>query len=72
MCGGVTVAPAASDFGSQRGRELVTNLRQREEGPLRPFVEQLHAMKPPLPRCAGTAVFLNRGKTTTPLAMRAT
>jgi KUP system potassium uptake protein len=55
----------------QRGRGLVTGLRQREEGPLRPFVEQLRAMKPPLARCPGTAVFLNRGKTTTPLALRA-
>jgi len=55
----------------QRGRVLVTGLREREEGPLRPFVEHLHAMKPPLQRCAGTAVFLNRGKATTPLAMRA-
>ena len=32
---------------------------------------QLHAMKPPLHRVPGTAVFLNRGKTTAPLAMRA-
>jgi KUP system potassium uptake protein len=55
----------------QRGRVLVTGLRQREEGPLRPFIEQLRAMKPPLARCPGTAVFLNRGKTTTPLALRA-
>jgi KUP system potassium uptake protein len=55
----------------QRGRELVTALREREEGPLRAFVEQLHAMKPPLDRVPGTAVFLNRAKATTPLAMRA-
>jgi KUP system potassium uptake protein len=55
----------------RRGRELVTRLREREEGPLQPFVEELHAMEPPLQRVAGTAVFLNRGKATTPLAMRA-
>ena len=55
----------------QRGRLLVTGLRERQEGPLRPFVEQLHTMKPPLQRVPGTAVFLNRGKITTPLAMRA-
>ena len=55
----------------QRGRELVTLQRDREEGPLREFVAQLHAMKPPLPRVPGTAVFLNRGKATAPLAMRA-
>jgi KUP system potassium uptake protein len=55
----------------QRGRELVTRHRVREEGPLPEFIEQLHAMKPPLHRVPGTAVFLNRGKATAPLAMRA-
>ena len=55
----------------QRGRELVTEQRIRDEGPLPAFIEQLHAMKPPLPRVPGTAVFLNRGKDTAPLAMRA-
>jgi KUP system potassium uptake protein len=55
----------------QRGRELVTRQRQQDEGPLRAFVEQLHAMEPPLRRVPGTAIFLNRGKATTPLAMRA-
>jgi KUP system potassium uptake protein len=55
----------------QRGRELVTAQRVREEGPLRAFIDQLHAMKPPLPRVPGTAVFLNRGKATAPLALRA-
>jgi KUP system potassium uptake protein len=55
----------------QRGRELVTQRRVREEGPLPEFMEQLHAMKPPLHRVPGTSVFLNRGKATAPLAMRA-
>jgi KUP system potassium uptake protein len=55
----------------QRGRALVTRQRERDEGSLRAFVDQLHAMKPPLQRIAGTAVFLNRGKVTAPLAMRA-
>jgi KUP system potassium uptake protein len=55
----------------QRGRELVTQIRDREEGPLPEFIAQLHAMKPPLLRVPGTAIFLNRGKTTAPLAMRA-
>jgi KUP system potassium uptake protein len=55
----------------QRGRVLVTQKRDREEGSLRAFITQLHAMKPPLPRVPGTAIFLNRGKTTTPLALRA-
>jgi KUP system potassium uptake protein len=55
----------------QKGRELVTQQRARDEGSLREFVDQLHARKPPLYRVPGTAIFLNRGKTTAPLAMRA-
>ena len=55
----------------QKGRELVTRLRQRDEGPLQAFIDQLHGMKPPIQRVPGTAVFLNRGKATAPLALRA-
>jgi len=55
----------------QRGREIVTGEREREEGSLRAFVDELHELRPPLPRVPGTAVFLNRGKETAPLAMRA-
>jgi KUP system potassium uptake protein len=55
----------------QRGRALVTARRMREEGPLRSFVEDVHRREPPLQRVPGTAVFLNRGKLTVPLAMRA-
>ena len=55
----------------QKGRELVTSRRRREEGSLHAFIEKLHKLDPPLPRCVGTAVFLNRGKATVPLAMRA-
>jgi KUP system potassium uptake protein len=55
----------------QRGRELVTVRRIQAEGPLPEFMAQLHAMKPPLHRVPGTAIFLNRGKATAPLALRA-
>ena len=55
----------------QRGRELVTRQREHDEGSLREFVDRLHPTKPPLPRVPGTAVFLNRGKDTAPLALRA-
>jgi len=55
----------------QKGRELVTQLRRRDEGPLQGFIDQLHAKRPPLQRVPGTAVFLNRGKETAPLALRA-
>jgi KUP system potassium uptake protein len=56
----------------QRGRELVSERRERKEGCLRSFVDELHRREPPLRRSPGTAVFLNRNETTTPLAMRAT
>lgn len=55
----------------QKGREIVTRARQEAEGPLREFVEELPDYDPPLVRMRGTAVFLNRGKQTAPLAMRA-
>jgi KUP system potassium uptake protein len=55
----------------QKGRELVTAERAEEEGPLQGFVDHLHGLDPPLLRVEGTAVFLNRGERTTPLAMRA-
>ncbi len=55
----------------QRGRELVTARRERQEGSLREFIDDLHRREPPLQRTPGTAVFLNRSKTMTPLAMRA-
>ena len=55
----------------QRGRELVTERRRELEGPLKRFVADLHARRPPVTRVPGTAIFLNRGKATAPLAMRA-
>ena len=55
----------------QRGRETVTRRRELEEGPLQGFVDGLRAVQPPLIRVPGTAVFLNRGKETAPLALRA-
>ncbi len=55
----------------QKGRQMVSRQREHDEGSLREFIDQLHVKKPPLPRVPGTAVFLNRGKATTPLAMRA-
>jgi KUP system potassium uptake protein len=66
---GVTVFTVLTTW--QRGRALVTERREHDEGSLRAFVDELHARRPPLHRVPGTAVFLNRGKTTAPLAMRA-
>jgi KUP system potassium uptake protein len=54
-----------------RGSQILSVNRRRQEGPLREFVAELHAMDPPLPRVPGTAVFLNPSKDTTPLALRA-
>jgi len=54
----------------QKGRRLVSRQRQVDEGPLLEFIEGLHTRKPPLPRVPGTAIFLNRGKDTAPLALR--
>jgi KUP system potassium uptake protein len=55
----------------QRGREVVTRAREQAEGPLRAFVDHLRDYRPPLLRVPGTAVFLNRGNQTAPLALRA-
>ena len=66
---GITVFTILTTW--QRGRELVTARRERDEGPLRAFIDTLHERRPPLQRVPGTAVFLNRSSSTTPLAMRA-
>jgi KUP system potassium uptake protein len=54
-----------------RGRALVTRERFRVEGPLTAFVDELRTMDPPVARVPGTGVFMNRGKETAPLSMRA-
>ena len=53
----------------QQGRRVVTRKRREEEGPLADLVTKLHSKR--LPRVPGTAIFLNRGKETAPLALRA-
>ena len=55
----------------QRGRALVTSRREAMEGPLREFVGSLSAPDPGTTVVDGTAVFLNRGTETAPLALRA-
>jgi KUP system potassium uptake protein len=55
----------------QRGREVVTAERARLEGPLPEFIEDLRSGKLSTLRIPGTAIFLDRGKQTAPLAMRA-
>ncbi|MFD9591104.1 potassium transporter Kup [Streptomyces sp. NPDC059980] len=55
----------------QRGRQLVTAERAEHEGSLREFVDQLRSGDMSVLQVPGTAVFLNRGKQTAPVAMRA-
>ncbi|MFF7334734.1 KUP/HAK/KT family potassium transporter [Streptomyces sp. NPDC008150] len=55
----------------QRGRRIVTAERERHEGSLPEFIDQLRTGEAATLQVPGTAVFLNRGKETTPLAMRA-
>jgi KUP system potassium uptake protein len=55
----------------QRGREIVTAERQKREGSLRDFIAHMREISDKTVRVPGTAVFLNRGKETAPLAMRA-
>ncbi|HEU0238932.1 MAG TPA: potassium transporter Kup [Micromonosporaceae bacterium] len=55
----------------QKGREIVTAERERREGPLAEFVEKLRSPSALTRRVPGTAIFLNRGKRSAPLALRA-
>jgi KUP system potassium uptake protein len=55
----------------RKGREIVTRNRLAKEGPLDEFLEGLCNAQPPINRVPGTAIFLNPGKQTTPLALRA-
>ena len=55
----------------QRGHEIAIAAREKAAGPLLDFIGGLAERTPPLPRLPGTAVFLNRGRGSTPLSMRA-
>ncbi|MBS1698426.1 MAG: KUP/HAK/KT family potassium transporter [Actinobacteria bacterium] len=55
----------------QRGRELITARRTEAEGALADFVSNLRTHPKLVDRVPGTAIFLNPGGTTTPLALRA-
>ncbi len=55
----------------QRGRIILTRNRTEQEGSLAEFLDGLCAYRKPSRRVSGTAIFLNPGKQTTPLALRA-
>jgi KUP system potassium uptake protein len=55
----------------RRGRAIVTQNRTRQEGSLQEFLVSLGDHQPAISRVPGAAIFLNPGKETTPLALRA-
>jgi KUP system potassium uptake protein len=54
-----------------KGREIVTANRDKAEGPLRDFIEQVGERDSDVRNVAGISVFLNPNLETTPLALRA-
>lgn len=56
----------------RKGRQRVTDNRTAREGSLHEFLDELPSWDPPIRRVPGTAIFLNPGEKTTPLAFRAT
>jgi KUP system potassium uptake protein len=54
-----------------KGRDIVTRNRIKQEGSLDAFLDGLRNAKPPVVRVPGVAIFLNPGRETTPLALRA-
>ncbi len=55
----------------RRGREIVTDNRTEEEGPLDDFLYRVRMSDPPIHRVRSVAVYLSPSKNTTPLALRA-
>jgi K+ transporter len=66
----VSISQMYHYFAWQRGSAIVTRRRETAEGPLQGFVDQLSRRRGLL-RVPGTTVFLSRGNTTAPLALRA-
>lgn len=54
----------------QKGRQIVTAKRSRMEGSLAEFMQEVKTRPYEVVTVPGTAIFLNRGKTTVPLALR--
>lgn len=54
----------------QRGQAIVIAERTRQEGSLGEFITRLRGMPEPPTIVRGTAIYLNRGKQTAPLALR--
>jgi KUP system potassium uptake protein len=56
----------------RRGQRVVRRERRDMEGPLQAFVDRIRAMKPPLRRIPGQAVYISHHPDRTPLALHAT
>jgi KUP system potassium uptake protein len=69
LCVGLAVATVMVTW--RKGRDILTHNRTEQEGSLDDFLADLGTADPPIVRLPGTAVFLNQGKATTPLALRA-
>jgi KUP system potassium uptake protein len=69
LAAGLTIAVVMMTW--RRGRELVTQNRLSKEGSLTEFLAKTATRKDQIRRVPGTAVFLNPGDETTPLALRA-
>ena len=69
LCAGLAAAIVMLTW--KRGREIVTENRDHEEGPLPDFLYSLRMADPPMHRVKSVAIYLSPGKMTTPLAMKA-
>lgn len=56
----------------RRGQAIIKQERQIMEGPLQSFVDRIRAMKPPLKRIPGQAVYISHHPDRAPLALHAT
>lgn len=64
----IASAVAVLMFTWRRGQQIITDRRNALEGPLMPFLDDLHSN--PVMHVPGTAVFLHPTKETAPLALR--
>jgi KUP system potassium uptake protein len=69
LAAGITVSVVMLTW--RRGQVIVTANRIAKEGSLREFLDGLADATPEIRRVPGTAIFLNPGRETTPLALRA-
>jgi KUP system potassium uptake protein len=69
LCSGLVAAIVMVTW--RRGREVVTENRDEEEGPLNDFLYKLRMADPPVHRVKHVAIYLSPSKLTTPLAMKA-